>query len=93
MPTQVFSTTTSLDAIIPEMWVTESLGYLQGNTVAAALVRRDFENAVARQGDTVNLSKRSALVVQSKTASTQINIAAPTQTNIAVVLANHRLAA
>ena len=93
MPTQVFSTTTSLDAIIPEMWVTESLGYLQANTVMASLCRRDYEDVVARQGDTVNLSKRSALTVQSKTANTQINIASPTQTNIAVVLSNHQYVA
>lgn len=91
--TQAFSGVSELAAIIPETWASESLGYLQANVIMASLVRRDFENQIARFGDVVNLSSRSALVVKSKAAGTQIDIQAPTNTNIAVQLTAHKYVA
>ena len=45
------------DAFVPEKWAMEGLMQLEENMVIANMVHRDFENEVARFGDTVNTRK------------------------------------
>jgi hypothetical protein len=83
-------TLTEVDVAIPEFWSATALGALKANTVAAQLVRRDFDNQVATQGDTVNVIRRGALSVNSKVANTAVTLQNPTNTNIPVVLDQHK---
>ena len=47
---------TDMRAFVPELWVQESLMVLENNLVAAQLVNRDYNDAVADFGDVVNLN-------------------------------------
>ena len=83
-------TLTEVDVAIPEFWSATALGALKANTVMAQLVRRDFDNQIATQGDTVNITRRGALSVNTKTANTPVTLQNPTNTNIPVVLDQHK---
>ena len=47
--------------MIDEIVAAEALGELRSNSVMAGLVNRNFENAVAQRGDTINVTFRAAL--------------------------------
>lgn len=77
-----------LDAYIPEIWAQESLMWLRKNLVLANLIHRDFENEVARQGDTVNTRKPRSFTAQAFTGSVSIQDAQAD--NVAVILDQHQ---
>lgn len=82
-------TLTEVDVAIPEFWASVALGALKANTVMAQLVRRDFDSEVATQGDTVNVIKRGALAVNSKTINTNVSLQNPANSKVPVVLDTH----
>lgn len=83
-------TVTEVDVAIPEFWSATGLGALKANTVAAQLVRRDFDNEIATRGDTVNVIRRGALAVNDKVANSNVTLQNPTNTKIPVVLDQHK---
>lgn len=82
-------TVSEVDVAIPEFWSATALGALKANTVMAQLVRRDFDNVVAMEGQTVNITKRGALSVNTKSANTAVTLQTPANTTIPVVLNVH----
>lgn len=83
-------TITEAAAFIPEIWAATALGALKANTVMARLVNRNFENAVARFGDTVNIPKRGTLVVNDKVANTGVTLQTPSASTVQVLLNKHK---
>ena len=57
-------------AIIPELWVYESLRVLEEQMVIAQLVHRDFEDEIAKFGDVVNCNRPSEFDITRKTDKT-----------------------
>ncbi len=82
-------TVAEVDVAIPEFWAATALGALKANTVMAQLVRRDFDNMVATQGQTVNVTKRGALSVNAKARNTAVTLQNPANTTIPIVLDTH----
>lgn len=80
---------TEVDVAIPEFWSATALGALKANTVMAQLVRRDFDNQVASQGDTINVIKRGALSVNQKLPNTAVTLQAPANSKVPVLLDVH----
>lgn len=78
-----------LDAYVPQLWANESLMILEDNIVAAGLVYRDFENAVADYGDTVNTRSRSAFSTKRKVFTDSVTDQDAVATNVAVKLDQH----
>lgn len=79
----------SLDAFIPEFWANEALVVLEENLVAANLVYRDFENQLARFGDTVNCQRPNRFEPVRKTNADNVTIQDATAENVPVVLNQH----
>lgn len=77
------------DALIPEMWASESLAILEENMVMAHLVHRDFEDEIAEYGDVVNTRKPTAFVAKRKIDSESVTTQDAVSTNIAVPLNQH----
>jgi len=81
----------------PEVWAIESLMVLRDNLVMAGLVHRDFENEVAKAGDTVRTRKPQKLTVndfsQQSGTSADLELLAPENLNaneVTVVLDKHK---
>lgn len=83
-------TTTEAAGFIPEIWAANALGALKANTVMARLVNRNFENAVAQQGDTLHIPRRGTLSVNTKSANTAVTLQTPTADTVDVTLSNHK---
>lgn len=83
-------TTVELSDFIPEIWAAEALGALKANTVMAGLVNRNYENAIAREGDTVHVPKRGSLTVKNKAANGKVTLQIPDSDAIDVVLNKHK---
>lgn len=81
---------TEAAAFIPEIWAATALGALKANTVMARLVNRNFEDAVAQRGDTVNIPVRGALSVNDKAENTAVTLQTPSATTKQVVLNKHK---
>jgi hypothetical protein len=79
----------TLDPFVPEVWAAESMLILENNVVAAQLVHRDFENAVAQFGDTVNTRLHGTFAARRKVDADQVTIQDATATNIPVRLDQH----
>jgi len=58
------------DALIPQVWAMEGLMQLEEHMVAANLVHRDYEPAVAKFGQTVNCHRPANFKIRRKTDST-----------------------
>jgi len=58
------------DAFIPELWAMEGLMQLEEQMVVANLVHRDFEEEVARYGDTVNTRRPGEFKIRRKNDQT-----------------------
>jgi len=54
------------ECMIPERWAQEALMQLEANLVLGNLVYRDFENALAQQGDTVNAHRPQTFTMKRK---------------------------
>ena len=79
----------SVDMYVPEFWAQESLIILEENMVAANLVHRDFENVVAKVGDTVNTRRPAEFTAKRKTSADNVTKQDASATNVAVVLNQH----
>jgi N4-gp56 family major capsid protein len=79
----------TLDAWVPELWAQESLIILEENMVITHLVHRDFENLVARFGDTVNTRRPGKFSAARKDVNDDVTIQDASATNIAVKLDQH----
>lgn len=77
----------ALSMYIPQIWAQESLIWLRKNLVMANLVHRDFENEVARRGQTVNTRKPRKFTAQAFTGTIGVQDAAAD--NVAVVMDQH----
>ncbi|MBP8125851.1 MAG: hypothetical protein KAZ26_24605 [Caldilineaceae bacterium] len=78
--------TTNHAAFVPEIWAAQALGYLKANTVMVNLVNKDFQNEIARDGDTINIPQRGSLSVQTKTAGGTFSPESPTGTSVAATV-------
>lgn len=65
-----------------------SLEYLKNNTVMSRLVRRDYDNEIAKEGDTIRITKFTGLTVKSKSGDFEIE--KPGQDKVDVKLDQHR---
>jgi len=74
------------DAYIPEKWAMEGLMQLEENMVIANLVHRDFEDAVAREGDTVNTRKPGEFAIARKVDGDTLTYQDAASTNVQVKL-------
>lgn len=74
------------DALIPEIWAMESLMVLWPNMVAARRCYRDFENSVAKFGDTVNTRRPGSFNAYRKTPGGAIQTQDAVATNVAIPL-------
>lgn len=83
-------TVTEAGPFIPEIWAATALGTLKANAVMARLVNRNFENAVAQFGDTVNTAKRGALSVNDKAANTAVTLQTPSASTVQAILNKHK---
>lgn len=83
-------TTTEAAGFIPEIWAASALGALKANTVMARLVNRNFENAIAQQGDTLHIPRRGTLSVNNKAANTVVTLQTPTADTVDVTLDKHK---
>ncbi len=77
------------NALIPELWANEGLSILEENMVIGNLVYRDFENVIAKFGDTVNTRKPRKFTAKRKTDADPVTIQDATSDNIPVPLDQH----
>src|SRR5688500_297072 len=59
---------------IPEIWSAQLLLSLKKRHVAAALVNRDYEGEISRQGDTVHVTNLTAPTIGNYTKHTDISV-------------------
>jgi len=81
---------TEAAVFIPEIWANRALGKLRSQTCMIGLSIRDYEDEIAKYGDTINVQSRGTLEANDKTANTSVTLQAPTATTQAVVLDNHK---
>ena len=79
----------SLDAFIPEFWANESLAVLEENLVATNLVYRDFENKLAKMGDTVNCQRPNRFTPVRKDLTDNVTVQDATAESVPVILNQH----
>jgi len=85
-----YMTSSNQSAFIPEMWAAFALGIFHENAVMARLVNRDFEETIARKGDTVNVGERGILTAKDKEAGSPIELQAPAGSKHSLVLNKHK---
>ena len=80
-------TTTTAATFIPEIWSDEIVAAYKKNLVAANLVKK--MNFRGKKGDTVNIPVPTRGSASAKSASSQVNLIAATESNIAVLIDKH----
>lgn len=75
--------------LVPEVWAAEALRVLRRQSVMARLVSRDYEDKIARMGDTVNITLPGSFVVNEKAAGASVTIQDAASTGKQVVLQYH----
>ena len=83
-------TVTEAANFIPEIWVASALGALKANTVMARFVNRNYEEAIARQGDILHIPKRGTLSVNTKMANTVVTLQTPSSDVVNLTLNQHK---
>ncbi len=78
-----------IEALIPEFWANESLAILYENLVATNLVNRDFQDTLARFGDTVHTRRPGEFVAKRKTFQDDVTVQDVTSTDVEVKLDQH----
>jgi hypothetical protein len=81
---------TNVSTATPEFWFAIAIGALRGVTVMPKLIRTDMRNEVAARGKTVNITKRGALTVQTKTGGNPVVPEGPSNTKVPVTLEHHK---
>jgi len=74
------------ESLVPEIWVAEALMILQNNMVMANLVHRDFEQAIAKMGDTVNAQRPRDFVMGRKHSGNDVTVQDADSDTVPVVL-------
>ena len=77
-------------ATIPTIVAAEALGYLKNNTVMARLVARDWDNEVARYGQTIKIQYPGTLAANTKSEGSTITLNQPTAGEYTVTLNQHK---
>lgn len=72
--------------LIPELWAQESLIQLENSMVSPMLVYRDYENAIASFGDTVNAWRPQEMVAKNRKAGQTVRTSNAKTTKVAVKL-------
>lgn len=83
-------TVTEAASAIPTIVAAKALGHLKANTVLARVVNRDWDENVAKYGQTVVINKRGGLSVNDKAANTVVTLQTPSTTGINVTLNKHK---
>lgn len=73
-------------AYVPQWWALESIAVLEENMIAGQLVYRDFEEQIAKYGDTVNTRKPNNFTAHRKAVTDSVTVQDAISTNIPVVL-------
>jgi hypothetical protein len=73
-------------AYIPQWWALESIAVLEENMVAGMLVHRDFEEMIAKYGDTVNTRKPNNFAAKRKAVTDTVTVQDAISVNVPVVL-------
>lgn len=81
-------TTTTGNVFRPEVWSMEVLRATENALVMAPLVKR-YDSLVKDKGDTINIPNLSNLTASSKSASTQVTLQSPTESNTTISINNH----
>jgi hypothetical protein len=82
-------TTTTGDVFRPEVWSPEVLRATENALVMAPLVKR-FDTLVTNHGDTINIPNLTNLTATDKSASVQVVLQSPTETNTQILLNKHK---
>lgn len=82
--------TTQVGDSIPIMVAAEALGYLKANTVLARLVARDWDNEVAKAGQSVYIPFGGSPSVNDKSAGTAVTLQQLADTKATVTLNKHK---
>ena len=82
-------TTTTGDVFRPEIWSPEVLRATENALVMANLIKR-FDSLVTGKGDTINIPNLSNLSASDKTASTQVTLQSPTESNTQILINKHK---
>jgi len=82
-------TVTTSDVFIPELWSAEVLRATRANLVLADKVKR-YDFMMKKGGDTLHIPNLSNLVANTKTAGSQVTLQAPTETDIDLVIDQHK---
>lgn len=83
-------TTTEVSAVIPTIVAAQTLGALSSNLVLANIVNRDYDEEIARYGQTVDIGRRGAVVANDKTANSNVTRQTPSATATQVTLNKHK---
>lgn len=73
-------------AYVPQWWALESIAVLEENMVAGMLVHRDFEEQIAKYGDTVNTRKPNNFAAKRKVVTDSVTVQDAISVNVPVVL-------
>lgn len=82
-------TTTTGDVFRPEVWSPEVLRATENALVMANLVKR-FDSLVTGKGDVINIPNLSNLTASDKSASTQVTLQSPTESNTQISINKHK---
>jgi hypothetical protein len=82
-------TTTTGDVFIPEVWSAEVLRATERALVMADKVKR-YDSLVQKAGDSIHVPNVSNLTANDKTANTQVTLQAPTETETAINIDQHK---
>jgi len=77
------------DALIPELWAQEALYLVEANCMMPHLVHRDFEDEVAKYGQTVHAHIPASFLLKRKTGSDSVVVQDATTTEVDVVMNQH----
>lgn len=80
---------TSNASFIPTIVAQKALGYFAANMNLAKTVSTNFDWSSATEGATIQVPKRGALTVNSKSSNSNVTVQKPTATNVSVTLNNH----
>lgn len=82
-------TNTTSANFIPEVWSPEVLRATEAALVMAPLVKR-FDSLVTGKGDTIHVPNLSNLSANDKSASTQVTLQSPTETEVQILINKHK---
>ena len=83
-------TTTQLNESIPTIIAAKALGYLKANTILARLVARDWDDAVAQYGQTVQIPFTGSLSANNKAENSAVTLQTPADSSVSVTLNKHK---